>query len=154
MSKKKRLMLTAICLSAALALVAGLWSPIAQVFWARHAALSQLGKPYVFATAGPESYDCSGLMKYAYARAGIKLAHSTKAVSSDDRYKTIDDAARLRLGDLVFFDTIANSTEIDHVGFWLGGGRFVHASSANKEVMISDFDERWQERFVFAKRVL
>ena len=152
MSRKKQYTLAAICL--AVVLIAGFWSPPVRIWRAQRAALLQLGKPYIYATAGPDSFDCSGLMRYAYARAGIELAHSTQSVSSDDRYKTIDDTSRLRRGDLVFFDTIANSTEIDHVGFWLGRNRFVHASSANGEVIISEFDERWQKRFVLAKRIL
>ena len=154
MSRKKQWMLAAICFSAALALVAGFWSPPVRIYRAERAALSQIGKPYVFATAGPDSYDCSGLMRYAYARVGVDLAHNTCVVASDSRFTTISNPSRLHRGDLVFFDTIANSTDIDHVGLWLGRGRFVHASSANGEVMVSEFDERWQKRFVLAKRIL
>ena len=154
MNKKTQFMLAAVCVLAVLALVIGFLLPAVRIHIAERAALSQLGKPYAFGTAGPDSFDCSGLMKLAYARAGVSLDHSTQSVSSDSRFTTISDSARLRRGDLVFFDTIANSREIDHVGFWLGRGRFVHASSASGEVIISEFDERWQERFVLAKRIL
>ena len=154
MNGKRRLMLIAICLSAAIALVAAWWSPMVQIFRAERAALSQMGKPYVFGTAGPDSFDCSGLMKYAYAKAGVKLAHNTQMVANDPRFATISNPSHLRRGDLIYFDTIANATEIDHVGLWLGRGRFVHASSSGGEVMISEFDEKWQKRFVLAKRIL
>lgn len=128
--------------------------PDERILYAEQVALEQLGKPYVFATAGPDTFDCSGLMKYAYGAAGISLAHSTKTVANDDRYETISDPADFREGDLIFFDTVSGGGPIDHVGFWLGRNRFVHASSAKDEVIISDFDERWQERFSWAKRVI
>ena len=154
MSRKRRLALIAICLSAALVLAAWIWSPAARIYRVERAALAQLGKPYVFGTAGLESFDCSGLMKYAYSKANVTLAHNTRIVASDDQYTTISDPSRLRQGDLVYFNTVSNTTEIDHVGLWLGRNRFIHASSANGEVMISEFDERWQQRFVLAKRIL
>lgn len=153
-SKHRLILIAALCLAAALVLAAALWSPSARIDRVERAALSQLGKPYIFGNSGPDSYDCSGLMKYAYETIGIELAHHTRTVASDDSYETISDSSQLRRGDLVFFDTVSNDGQIDHVGLWLGGNRFVHASSANGEVMISEFDERWQQRFVLAKRIL
>ena len=154
MNTKRRLLLLVICLLVVAALAAAYWSPAVRIYRVERAALAQQGKPYVFGTAGPDSFDCSGLMKYAYAAAGVTLDHNTRSVASDDRYRTISDPSQLRRGDLVYFDTIANATEIDHVGLWLGRGRFVHASSSGGEVMISEFDEKWQSRFVLAKRIL
>ena len=153
MSRKKRLILIAVCVAVA-ALAASYWSPPVRIYRAQRAALAQMGKPYVFGTAGPDSFDCSGLMKYAYATVGVELNHNTRVVASDDQYQTISDPARFRRGDLIFFDTIANATQIDHVGLWLGRNRFVHASSSGGEVMISEFDEKWQKRFVLAKRII
>ena len=152
MSKKRRLALFAICLAVALAAI--YWSPVGRIYRVERAALAQQGKPYVFGTAGPDSFDCSGLMKYAYETVGVELNHNTRVVASDDQYRTISDPAKFRRGDLIFFDTIANATEIDHVGLWLGRGRFVHASSSGGEVMVSEFDEKWQKRFVLAKRII
>ena len=156
MNEKKRILRFALCILLIAAAVFALWrwSPQARIDRAARAALSQLGKPYAFGEAGPDSFDCSGLMKYAYARAGVILAHYTRTVADDSRYKTVSDPAKLRRGDLVFFDTVSGGSETDHVGFWLGDGRFVHASSAKGEVIVSDFDERWQRRFSWAKRVL
>lgn len=154
MSKRRRAAIIAACALLAAAIVAWLVVPNIRIGIAERAALDQLGKPYVFGKAGPESFDCSGLMKYAYGKAGVKLAHNTKAVAGDDRYRTIDDPAKLRRGDLVYFDTVSGGSKTDHVGFWLGGNRFVHASSAKHEVMISEFDEKWQKRFSLAKRIL
>lgn len=154
MNFKRRIAWIAVLFAAILAVLAGYWSPPARISRAGHAALEQLGKPYIFGAAGPESFDCSGLMLYAYGRVGVTLVHNTKAVAGDERYRCVTDPARLRPGDLVFFDTISGGSDIDHVGFWLGGNRFVHASSAKGEVIVSAFDERWRERFTLAKRVL
>lgn len=154
MSKKRRLKLIAICLLVVLAIAAVFWSPAARIRRAERAALAQLGKPYVFGAAGPDSFDCSGLMKYAYAKVHVNLFHNTRTVAADEQYQTVSDPSQLRRGDLVYFNTVSSSRKIDHVGLWLGDNRFVHASSAEGEVVISEFDERWQKRFVLAKRIL
>jgi len=117
-------------------------------------ALGLLGKPYVLGHAGPEKYDCSGLTKVAYEALGTELMHSAKYVGYDDQYETIEDAGDLVPGDLIFFDTISDSDKCDHVGIWLGMNRFVHASSSEEVVMISKFDERWQERYSWGKHIL
>ena len=154
MSKRRRAAIIAACALLAAVILLWLVMPSIRIGIAERAALDQLGKPYVFGKAGPESFDCSGLMKYAYGNVGVKLAHNTKAVAGDDRYRTIDDQAKLRRGDLVYFDTISGGSDIDHVGLWLGRGRFVHASSAAGEVIVSEFDEKWQKRYSWAKRVV
>lgn len=117
-------------------------------------ALGLRGKPYVLGHAGPEKYDCSGLTKVAYEALGTELMHSAKYVGYDDQYQTVEDAADLIPGDLIFFDTVSDSDECDHVGIWLGMNRFVHASSSEEVVMISEFDDSWQERYSWGKHIL
>ncbi|MFI8793222.1 NlpC/P60 family protein [Streptomyces sp. NPDC055105] len=85
---------------------------------ALNAAASQIGKPYVRGTTGPNSYDCSGLTQWAYAQAGIQISRVT--------YTQVNDGTRvgmsaLKPGDLVFF----NNTE--HVGLYAGNGQVLHA---------------------------
>src|SRR3954451_11028242 len=63
-------------------------------------ALAQQGKPYVWGGAGPDSYDCSGLVQYAYAAAGIALPHSSNMQSTIGTPVAYSD---LQPGDLVFF---------------------------------------------------
>ena len=116
--------------------------------------LGLLGKPYVLGHAGPEKYDCSGLTKVAYEALGTELMHSAKYVGYDDQYETVEKASDLVPGDLIFFDTVSDSDKCDHVGIWLGMNRFVHASSSEEVVMISEFDERWQERYSWGKHIL
>ena len=117
-------------------------------------ALGHRGKPYIFGKAGPEGYDCSGLTKVAYETHGVDLIHSAKYIAYDDQYETIEDAASLIPGDLIFFDTVADSDRYDHVGIWLGTNRFVHASSSEMVVMVSKYDAHWQECFSLGKRVI
>ncbi|MFJ8826954.1 NlpC/P60 family protein [Streptomyces sp. NPDC102467] len=85
---------------------------------ALNAAASQIGKPYVRGTSGPNSYDCSGLTQWAYAQAHIQISRVT--------YTQVNDGTRvgmsaLKPGDLVFF----NNTE--HVGLYAGNGQVLHA---------------------------
>jgi len=117
-------------------------------------ALGHRGKPYIFGKAGPDGYDCSGLTKVAYATLGVDLIHSAKYIAYDDQYETIEDADSLVPGDLIFFDTVTDSDRYDHVGIWLGMNRFVHASSSEMVVMISEYDDHWQECFSLGKRVV
>ena len=81
-------------------------------------ALAQVGKPYQWGAAGPDSFDCSGLVTYAYAAAGISLPHYTGAQWADTTQIPLADA---QPGDLIFFNGLS------HVGIYLGGGSMVDA---------------------------
>ena len=75
------------------------------------AARSKLGSPYVWAAAGPSSFDCSGLTMYAWGQAGVSLPHSSSMqMSSGQR------------GDLVFY-----GSPVYHVAIYVGGGQVIHA---------------------------
>ena len=88
------------------------------------AALSQLGDPYVWGADGPSSYDCSGLMMYAWGKAGVSLSHSSKAQAGEGRRVSKD---QLMPGDLVFY-----YSPISHVAMYIGNGRIVHAPPAGQ----------------------
>jgi cell wall-associated NlpC family hydrolase len=83
-------------------------------------ACAQIGKPYVWAAAGPTSFDCSGLVVYAWAKAGKRLRHYTGWQWADG---TRIKASQLRPGDLVFF----YPPTMHHVGIYVGGGWMVNA---------------------------
>ncbi len=83
------------------------------------AALSMQGVPYRWAGADPSGFDCSGLMMWAWARAGRSLPHSSSAQYSVTRRVS---AADLQPGDLVFY-----GSPIHHVGMYIGSGQIVHA---------------------------
>jgi cell wall-associated NlpC family hydrolase len=91
-------------------------------------ALSQRGKPYAWGGAGPSSYDCSGLVQYAYRAAGIELPHSSRMQSTIGRPIGIWDT---QPGDLIFF-----YNPVGHVGIYLGDGLMVHASTYGQPVSV------------------
>jgi cell wall-associated NlpC family hydrolase len=82
-------------------------------------ARSQLGKPYVWAASGPDSYDCSGLTMRAWQAAGVSLPHFAAAQYAMIAHVPI---ANLQPGDLVFF-----GSDLHHVGIYAGGGQMINA---------------------------
>jgi peptidoglycan DL-endopeptidase CwlO len=95
---------------------------------ALRAALTQRGKPYVWGAAGPDSYDCSGLVMWAFAQEGISLPHYT-----GDQWNAGMHVSRADLepGDLVFF-----FADISHVGIYIGNGLMVDAPSTGQVVQV------------------
>jgi cell wall-associated NlpC family hydrolase len=90
--------------------------PAGQV--AAAAALAERGKPYQWGGQGPAAFDCSGLVVWAYAHAGIGLPRTAQA--QYDAGPAVPAGAPLRRGDLVFFGS--DDRHIHHVGVALGGG--------------------------------
>src|SRR5215207_8310045 len=88
-------------------------------------ALGQVGKPYRWGATGPASFDCSGLVRFAYAHAGLTLPRTSRQQWSAGRHLQVPD---LRPGDLVFWaHDPANPATIHHVGMYVGQGLMVHA---------------------------
>jgi cell wall-associated NlpC family hydrolase len=111
-------------------------------------ARAQLGKPYVWGAAGPDSFDCSGLTMYAYAAAGISLAHYTGDQWNEGRHVS---ESQLQPGDLVFFNTDA---PLGHEGMYLGGGEFIHAPHTGTVVQIATLSGYYQDTYAGAVRVV
>jgi cell wall-associated NlpC family hydrolase len=95
-------------------------------------ALAQQGKPYVWAAAGPSSFDCSGLVQYAYKAAGISLPHSSGAQAS---MGTAVTRAQLQPGDLIAF-----YSPVSHIGIYIGNGQMVHAPTSGDVVKVASID--------------
>jgi cell wall-associated NlpC family hydrolase len=95
-------------------------------------ALAQRGKPYVWAAAGPDSFDCSGLTLYAYAAAGISLPHSSLMQS---QMGVAVSRSQLQPGDLVFY-----YSPVSHVGMYIGNGMIVNAPTAGDVVKVVGID--------------
>jgi cell wall-associated NlpC family hydrolase len=91
-------------------------------------ARRQLGKPYRFGGAGPDSFDCSGLTLQAWKAAGITLPRTSQEQIRVGRPVAKGD---LRPGDLVFF---YSSTAPSHVGLYVGNGVILHAPRTGKNV--------------------
>ena len=92
--------------------------------YAIDAAMSKIGSPYVWAAAGPNSFDCSGLTMWAWAHGGKSLSHYT---GSQWASSTHISAGEAQPGDLVFFWGPGDGGDPGHVGLYLGGGTMVHA---------------------------
>jgi cell wall-associated NlpC family hydrolase len=101
-------------------------------------AEAQIGKPYVWGGAGPNSFDCSGLVMYAYGKVGVHLDHYTGDQWNEGVHLS---RSQLRPGDLVFFayDTSDPAT-IHHVGMYIGNGEMVQAPQTGENVQISPYD--------------
>lgn len=110
-----------------------------------------LGKKYVWGTEGPDTFDCSGFTRFVFKNSvGKNLPHSSKAQSQLGKRVSKSD---LETGDLIFFDT-DNSGDVNHVGIYIGGGNFIHASSARGNVMISSIDSGfYEDSYLWAVRV-
>ncbi|MDX6571292.1 MAG: peptidoglycan DL-endopeptidase CwlO [Gaiellales bacterium] len=106
-------------------------------------ALKELGTPYVWGGAAPGGFDCSGLVSWAYAQAGLGgLPHFTGALWASGTHISQGELAP---GDLVFYNGL------NHVGMYIGGGNFVEAPHTGDVVKISSMAAR--SGFVGAVRV-
>ncbi|ELI8169467.1 TPA: NlpC/P60 family protein [Yersinia enterocolitica] len=117
--------------------------------------MKQVGKPYRWGGTSPNTgFDCSGLIYYAYKDViRIKMPRT-----ANEMYHLRDAApvkrAELESGDLVFFN-IANRGVADHVGVYLGNGKFIQSPRTGEEIRISMLDnDYWQDHYVGARRVV
>jgi cell wall-associated NlpC family hydrolase len=114
-------------------------------------ALALLGTPYRWGGSDPDKgFDCSGLVGYVFRNAlGIELPRVSRDMARSGELVT--DRAKLVAGDLVFF---GRKGRVNHVGIYVGEGRFVHAPSRGKDVTVSSLDQGyWSGRFMQARRV-
>lgn len=95
-------------------------------------AEAQLGKPYKWATAGPNTFDCSGLTMRAYDAVGIALPHNSALQLAQTRIYEIAQTDSPPVGALVFYGTPPH-----HVGISLGNGQMISAPHAGDVVKVS-----------------
>ncbi|MGD0167568.1 MAG: C40 family peptidase, partial [Gaiellaceae bacterium] len=107
------------------------------------AAMTRLGDQYVWATAGPSTFDCSGLVVWAYAQVNISLPHYTYDQMSTGTPVSSSDLAP---GDLVFFYGGA------HVGIYIGGGQFIHAPHPGTVVQVASLSS-YSGAYYTARRI-
>lgn len=116
---------------------------------AARAALRMIGVPYRYGGASPDGFDCSGLVQYAFARAGRRLPRSVEGQAARSRPVS---RSQLRPGDLLFFHL--NGAPNSHVGLYVGNGRFVHAPSTGKTVSTALLSNPfWRRHLAGARRV-
>ena len=108
-----------------------------------------LGAKYVYGAASKKKTDCSGYVMQVYKGFyGISLDHSAQHIYDDGRGYSIK-RTKLQEGDLVFF---GNFWKISHVGIYLKGNRFIHASTSKGVVITSMDDNYWSSKYKGARR--
>lgn len=114
-------------------------------------AKQYLGCRYVWGGMSPSGFDCSGFVNYVYKLYGYSMNRVAQDIYSGNG--TWVDKASLQPGDLVFFGYGPYS--VSHVGMYIGGGQFIHASSSSTGVIISSLSENYYtNRYVGAKRII
>lgn len=113
-------------------------------------ALSKQGSPYVWGAAGPNSFDCSGLVYWACKQAGVNFTRTTAAVLST--MGTSVSYANLQPGDIITFKTIP--TYVSHVGIYIGGGRMVHAPTFDQPVQVANLNTAYWQNVMYNCRRL
>ncbi|MFT5233550.1 MAG: cell wall-associated NlpC family hydrolase [Candidatus Krumholzibacteriia bacterium] len=112
-------------------------------------ARAQIGKPYLWGASGPEKFDCSGLVLYVYKSLGVPLPRMSGEQASSGYHVDREDLAP---GDLVFFRLTGGP--INHVGIYVGYGKFIHAPKKNNPVRFDSLnDSWWGQKFKGGRRV-
>ena len=101
----------------------------------RCGALSKLGSPYVWGAEGPSTFDCSGLLQWAYLQAGLVLPRGWRATSASPRTPVPVD--QMQPGDLLVYayDT-SDAGTIHHIAMYIGDGQMVHAPRTGDVVRV------------------
>jgi cell wall-associated NlpC family hydrolase len=122
-------------------------------------ALQQVGKPYVWGAAGPHSFDCSGLVQWAYAQVGLSIPRTTYS-----QYPALVpvELAGAQPGDLIFFRDTDSRGGISHVGMYAGDldgdgrGDMVHAATPALGVRVESHvfgSDYWRRHLAGIRRV-
>ena len=116
-------------------------------------ALQFVGYPYVYGGSSPSGFDCSGFTSYVYRQFGYSLNRS--AANQLDNGTPVS-MSELQPGDLVLFKKAGTgSKRASHVGLYIGGGQFVHASTSTVGVIISNMtDAYYTTGFVGGRRIV
>ena len=103
-----------------------------------------LGYKYVYGTAGPNTFDCSGFTSYVYKHFGYSITRTSSSQRSDGVGVS---KSKLQAGDIVCFS--------GHVGIYIGDGDFIHAANPKKGVIISSLSESYYKKnYITARRIL
>lgn len=110
-----------------------------------------VGTPYRAGGASRKGVDCSGLVIAVYSEFDIRLPRTSAGQS---RIGGLVDGSRLEPADLLFFKTSRRDL-VSHVGIYIGGGKFVHASTSERRVRIDALsDDYYRRRFTVARRIV
>lgn len=110
-------------------------------------AKSNLGVRYQWGGMSPKGFDCSGLIKYSYAKAGKTLPRTTV-----EMYKKGTRVTSLKPGDLMFFAP-NKASRVTHASIYLGSGKMIHSASSKGVSITNTNNVYWKPKFVGAKRI-
>ena len=116
-------------------------------------SMNFLGYPYVYGGSGPNSFDCSGLVKYVYNHFGYNI---NRTATQQLQNGITVSKSELQPGDLVFFNSAGTGVnKASHVGIYIGNGEFIHASSPKVGVVVSDLNSSYYTRvYTTARRIV
>jgi peptidoglycan hydrolase-like protein with peptidoglycan-binding domain len=115
-------------------------------------AESYIGCPYRSGAAGPSAFECSGLTYFVYQQFGVTLPRKAYGQGYTNYGLKITDKSKLLPGDLVFFNSDPRDGDLcDHVGIYVGDGKYVNAPAPGYKVKISDMSKA--RDFSWARRV-
>ena len=108
-------------------------------------AHSRLGCPYVWGATGPDTFDCSGLTQWCYAKAGITIPRNSEeqhdAAAAKGNCHPISEGG-MQPGDILW--------KSGHVGICIGDGKFIHAPQTGDVVKVSSYMALWTHYLQFA----
>jgi len=113
-------------------------------------AKSLQGVKYVYGGYSTKGFDCSGFTKYVFAKFGISVPRSSGSYWG---IGTKVDRSNIRAGDIVLFDTDGGTADVSHVGIYIGGGNFIHASTSKGKVIVMNLNS-YRGKYMGARRVI
>lgn len=108
------------------------------------------GVKYAYGGYSTKGMDCSGFVKYVYAHFGISVPRSSASYANFGKRVSREN---LRPSDILLFDTDGGNWDVSHVGIYIGGGKFIHASTTKGKVVIASLSE-YPAPYYGARRVI